>query len=200
MTIFYAALFVAGAFLALTTHPISFMRTGAKTLSVLLLALAAYALGGPWILVLALILSAVGDFALSREGEGVFLLGMGAFAAAHVVYIAMLWPASPVWWIAALVILLALSTEAWLAPNTGDLKWPVRGYVVVITVMAVLATGNASWLILIGALVFMLSDLILSIELFVLPEGHPARWYASKAVWITYFAAQSLLMFGFLAG
>ena len=203
-----AILFAAGVALAVfylprTNSCIRWARSIRKTLPVALFALAAFTEGAPWPLVAGLGFSAVGDFALSRPGQRAFLTGMLAFALAHLAYVvamigagaslnAGLWPAILV------MVLIGASTEFWLRPHTGALKWPVRGYVLIILVMAITALAlpairhGALW----GALLFVLSDLVLSIETFVLSQDDPRRKWAGKAVWITYIAAQIGLFWG----
>jgi len=49
-----------------------------------------------------------------------------------------------------------------------------------------------------GAMLFVISDLILSIEIFVLPDGHKMQQIAAWAVWACYIAAQVFLLWGLL--
>lgn len=166
---------------------------------------------------LGLALGALGDFALTRRGQTAFLLGMAAFAAGHLAYIAAFWlraqqiaDAGPAvaalsgWSLAALIGLggLLISTEFWLAPRTEGLRWPVRGYVVVIGLMAGAALllvphpDNAGALYLqIGAALFILSDLLLALRLFVFPAG-PAAFALSVALWPAYWLGQGLILLG----
>src|SRR5690606_29686032 len=101
----------------------------------------AVAARAPGLVAVGLALGALGDLFLSRPGTRAFLAGMAAFAAGHLAYAAeFLVPgAGPPLLPAAALLVLALSTEAWLAPRTGALRWPVRGYVAVITLMALAA-------------------------------------------------------------
>ncbi len=201
---------VAGAALALlygaffAGRPPTVAKSAVKTSSVLALALAGVAAGAPRLVVAGLALGAAGDFFLSRAGTRAFLAGMAAFAAGHLAYGAeflapgarppAVWPPA----IPALVLVaLGLSTEAWLAPRTGALRWPVRFYVAVITLMALAAlTLPASrWPALVGALLFLLSDLLLALELFVLPAGRLKR-LAGRALWAAYWSGQALILWG----
>jgi len=206
-----AALFGLGVAIAViylprTNRRESWPRSIRKTLPVALFAIAACVDGGPVLLIAALGLSAIGDFALSRQGERAFLAGMIAFALAHLAYIALM---VPLWGmlstgavIAAIaLIFLSLSSEFWLLPHTGNLKHPVRGYVWIIALMGIAALGlpEQRMLALTGATLFILSDFILSLETFVLPTSHPARWLAGKAVWISYIGAQMMLFLGLVS-
>lgn len=203
-----AVLFAIGVaasvmYLPRTSGRIGWVRSIRKTLPVALFALAALGEGASVLLFVALALSAVGDFALSRPGTRAFLAGMIAFASAHLVYIALMlalgfslqladWP------LIAVLTVFGLSTEWWLRPHTGVLKWPVRGYVGIILAMVLVALGlpDRMWLAFAGAMLFVVSDLILSIETFVLPQDHRARKLAGRAVWVTYICAQIGLFMG----
>ncbi len=205
-----ALLLVTAAGLALwqvlryAAAPPSWMKTWVKTGSVAALALAAPGLSAPWAITLGLALGAVGDFCLSRPGERAFLAGMGAFAAGHLAYLAAF-----VGFGATLpgagailgLLVLGASTELWLAPRTGALRWPVRGYVLIILAMALAALGlppegfAGQGLVLLGALSFVASDLILAVEMFVLPEGR-LRQIARRVLWVLYWGGQALILWG----
>lgn len=206
-----AGFFAAGVTLAVLYLPytggrVRWMRSLRKTLPVALFALAAMSQAAPVMLVVALGLSAVGDFALSRPSERAFLIGMLAFAAAHLAYIVVMISlgAVPDFWhwptlvAIAVMLIIGLSTERWLRPHTGALKWPVRGYVVIILTMAVVALGlpEARNVALLGALLFVVSDLVLSVETFVMQPADARRKWAGKLVWVTYIAAQMCLFWG----
>ena len=203
-----AALFALGVVAAVMYLPrtggrITWARSVRKTIPVTLFASAAYSQGAPVLLTVALGLSTVGDFALSRPGTKAFLAGMIAFAAAHLAYIALMIALganlqASQWPIIAMMVALGLSTEWWLRPHTGALKGPVRAYVGIILAMGLTALGlpDVRWVALCGALLFVASDLILSIETFVLPDDHKLRKLAGQAVWITYIAAQIGLFWG----
>lgn len=178
-------------------------KSGTKTASVALLAAAGVSAGAPVLVCLGLALGAVGDFFLTRPGERAFLAGMGAFAVGHLAYAAQFWggmgqgvPLLP----AALMVGLALSTELWLAPRTGALRWPVRGYVVVICAMALTALGlggGVSW-VKVGAGLFVLSDLMLALDLFVLPATFGSRALLQRLLWAAYWGGQALILLGSL--
>lgn len=199
--IFACGIALAVLYLPRTGHEKSVVRSVHKTLPVALFALVALLDFGPSLLVIALALGATGDWFLSRDGEKPFLLGMIAFALAHLAYIALMVPE----WVgisgarlglASGLVVLAASTELWLRPYTGALKWPVCAYVVVIAAMGVAALSLPESLCLatFGAGLFILSDFVLAIETFRL--GTDSRWRgrASVTVWITYITAQALLL------
>ncbi|QEW27663.1 lysoplasmalogenase [Roseovarius indicus] len=176
-------------------RPVTAWRSVVKTVPVALLALWAALAGGPVWLVAALALSAFGDFALSREGERAFLAGLCGFALAHVAYIALLAGlvegAPPVVPLVALLA-LAVSTELWLAPHTGEMRWPVRVYVGLITVMAgcALALPGAMWLAALGAGAFVLSDTVLAVQLFRRDVAARFDRALSAVLWALYYGAQ----------
>lgn len=179
--------------------PPSVTKSVLKTAATVGLALGAGALGAPGLVVLGLWLGAAGDLALSRPGQGAFLAGMGAFAAGHLAYAAAFLAAAtagPDWLPLAALAVLGASTEFWLSPRTGDLRAPVRAYVLVILAMAAaaLAWAGASPAARAGAGFFVLSDLLLAIDLFVLP-GRPGR-ALPRAVWASYWGGQALIALG----
>jgi uncharacterized membrane protein YhhN len=179
--------------------PPSAAKSAVKTGAVAALALAAVAARAPGLVAVGLALGALGDLFLSRPGTRAFLAGMAAFAAGHLAYAAeFLVPgAGPPLLPAAALLVLALSTEAWLAPRTGALRWPVRGYVAVITLMALaaLTLPAGRGLALAGALLFLLSDLLLALDLFVLAEG-PLKRIAARGLWAAYWTGQALILWG----
>lgn len=189
-----AALVLALIYLPLTGAGPSARRSALKTAPVAVLAVGALAFGPLW-LALGLGLSALGDWALSRDGDRAFLAGLISFAAAHLAYIALFSGAQVP--LGALVLLaLAISTEFWLIPHTGALRWPVRGYVGIICVMGAFALGLPQARL--GAGVFIVSDLILAVQLFRLRPGTALYKLAGRALWGLYIAAQALIFAGFV--
>lgn len=170
-----------------------------------------FALGGaPGLLVGGLALGAVGDFALSRPGARWFVAGMAAFAAGHLAYTAWMWgqgeglagPSADPGSVMALTALAALaaSTETWLAPHAGALRIPVRGYVLVISLMgaAAILLPPTGWQrpVQLGAALFILSDLILAVRLFRTRDPVWKR-RLGVLVWPLYFSGQAMiLLFG----
>ncbi len=169
------------------------------------------------LIALGLAFGALGDFALTRRSQTAFLLGMAAFAAGHLAYIAAFWLRAQTitdtapsttslsgLTLATLIALSAviLSTEVWLAPRTGRLRWPVRGYVVVIGLMGTAAlllvphpeNAGAAYL-QIGAALFILSDLLLALRLFVFRTENTAQ-KLSIALWPAYWCGQLLILIG----
>lgn len=193
-------------YLPMAAQPPGLLRSLAKTMSVALLTVAALQVGAPWLLAAALGLCALGDLFLSRDGEAAFLAGVGAFAAGHLAYAALFLtqpqsdPARLVQMPGAVIalglLLLGLSMARILAPRAGGLKSAVMAYIPIILGMGVaaLTLPLGTW-VFAAACAFMLSDIVLAAETFVLAQRHPLRRIAPYAVWPLYWGAQA----GFLA-
>ena len=78
------------------------------------------------------------------------------------------------------------------------MKYPILGYIPVLLGMGYaalgLANGGLTW-VLPAAIAFVLSDLALGIETFVLPPDHAALRFTPYLIWPLYWGAQV----GFLA-
>ena len=150
-------------------------------------AVAAGALEGRYghAILLALVLSWVGDaFLLSRRNHW-FLAGLVAFLSAHVAFgvAFVVRGVAPAWVLGSAVLLCgpALAVRWWLAPYvTTGMRRPVEAYVVVITLMVALAlgctaAGGTRW-IAVGAIMFYLSDLTVARDRFVRSEPLNRQW------------------------
>jgi uncharacterized membrane protein YhhN len=195
----------AAAYLPLSPAGPSWIRSGVKTAPMVLLAVFAAQAHLPAMVIVALALSALGDFALSRKGETAFQVGLASFLLAHLFYIAAFLQAGSATvqplLIAGLVLWLA-AAEVWLVPFAGAMRWPVRAYSLVISVMLYVALTCPPLLPFgaVGAALFMASDTILSLRLFRLdPTARTSVVIAEYAVWISYVAAQALILFAFLS-
>ena len=185
-----------------------------KTAATALLAVLALALlleNGFWLIALGLAFGALGDLMLALGGVRRFLAGVAAFGLGHLAYAGALgWRTLDLGFdglsgaeVAALGGLVALvaSTEVWLAPRTGELRQPVRAYVGLIGLMGVVAVllpaqDGQGWLRL-GAALFILSDLMLALQLFVV-KGQVWRLRLALALWPAYWAGQALILYGAL--
>lgn len=206
---FIAGLISALGHLVLAPRPVSALRSLVKTLPLALFALSAFAAAAHPFLIMALLLSAAGDLALSRSGRRMFLYGLACFALVHVLYALLFLSFSeqPVWAAFGLATLpavamlaLAVSTELWLQPHAGSLRWPVRVYIVLIGAMmlsALTLPGEmrlATW----GAAAFVASDAVLAVERFRLAQNSRWRIPAQVALWGLYIGAQALILRSFL--
>ncbi|MCB1361851.1 MAG: lysoplasmalogenase [Rhodobacter sp.] len=179
-----------------------------KTLSTALVALAGWQAGAPDWVIAGLALGALGDLALSRPGTPAFLAGMAAFALGHLAYawgFAQGWSqALPLTFWIALVAMAGLGTlvMGWIAPRAGPLAWPVRGYSLVIGAMALAASGmpdgTGIGMIQLGVVLFVTSDLILALGLFVARDA-AARTLAGQVLWPLYWGGQVLILLGVLS-
>ena len=90
-----------------------------------------------------------------------------------------------------------------LFSTAGELRFAVLGYVPVIAAMGVsslmILPILGAQMAVIGAMLFVVSDLVLSLEMFVLRDGGRAKKVAPFVVWPTYWVAIVLLLLGFLA-
>jgi len=151
-----------------------------------------------WVLLGALTLSWAGDLALSFEGRRAFIVGLVAFAGAHVVYAGAFivrGSTDPVILVISAVAMVVFGTVIlkWLAPHRPDeLRRPLVIYVVVISVMVVAAfatQGDALDVrIPLGAVSFAASDVLVARQQFVTKT----RWNRIVGLPL-YFAAQLLL-------
>jgi uncharacterized membrane protein YhhN len=96
------------------------------------------------------------------------------------------------------IICLALSTEYWLAPFTGGMKWPVRIYVILIAVMGVTALSLplGREFALIGVFAFIASDTLLAIQLFRLAKNSSWQTPTSICLWVLYVSGQLGIFIG----
>lgn len=163
-------------------------------------------MGGPWLLVAGLAASTLGDAFLAGRTDRWLIPGMAAFFAAHVFYVILFWSAGQVsgdalnYAARAALVLAGAGYIAWLSPSLGAMRWPVFAYGAVILVMgaAAIALPPGYGLVLIGALMFILSDALLANELFRRPSGEPARFWPSITLWHLYFFGQMLILTGVL--
>ncbi len=160
-----------------------------------------------------LFFSLAGDVALMFQhwDEFFFLIGLGAFLVAHLCYcIAFINNISEVgegegWMLSsgvAIGIALFAVLFSWklVEKLDGDLMIPVIAYVVVIAFMAMLAAfrwmrtfPRSFWMVMVGALFFMVSDSLLAANRFI----KPLDWSPAVII-LTYAIAQFLIAGGAL--
>ena len=197
MAIFTSAAIYGFGFL---NAEISHWRSFWKTVPVAIMALFVAFFGG-WLLTFALILSAIGDYFLSRE-EDKFTVGLVAFLLAHLLYIWIFWQmikAPSFGWGQEAMVAYALIYGAYLWPRAGKFRIPVLAYVFVITILVSTAfmLPSGYLLVIFGSLSFALSDSVLALEMFVITNPK-TKVALSKIVWVSYVAAQGLLVVGLL--
>lgn len=185
------------------------LRTAVKALAVALLAVLVFLENGPALLFGALVLSAGGDALLSREGDRMFLAGVVSFLAAHCFYIALFfWQGGGIevvlgetWRIAAAVLIagvaLLMLTLLWRCVKPA-LRPAIIAYEIVIAVMGLAALAMHDAGVVVGALLFIASDVTLALERFVVSAISPHRPWMRFAVWTLYYAAQLTIALSFL--
>lgn len=154
-----------------------------------------------WGVLIGLIFSLGGDIALMfQENPTYFRLGLVSFLVAQVVYA---WVfgllgrfSSTDLYAAAVLAALALGIFLLLQPNLGKMRVPVLVYIVVIswmvsraisTAASPLFTTSQSWLVILGAVLFYMSDVILALARFWKP------WPYHRISLAFYYAGQALI-------
>jgi len=158
------------------------------------------------LLAVALIFSWLGDVTLMFQANPTyFLLGIGFFLIAQLIYIIVLFKSNystPNFSLTKILpfIIYAVVLFQLLLPNAGEFKIPILVYGIIITVMAGMAslrknqTTNESYKLgLFGSILFVLSDSILAINKFYLDIP-----LAGVLIMSTYIVAQYLLTEGIL--
>lgn len=144
---------------------------------------------GRWHLA-AVILCCLGDGLGASTGITIVLLGM--FLLGHIAYLVALWPTrkrSLAWNPAAIGYgAVALIAGTLIAVNADALAVPVLVYSLLLAAVAAFAAIDTVGLL--GGLLFMVSDLVLGLGLFVLDIPDPLRTFV---VLIPYLGAQALL-------
>ena len=152
-------------------------------------------------LTIALLFSLAGDLFLLVGSQDFFIFGLGAFLLAHLTYITIFRKALKVNWlvIVPFVAFAALFCFGVLNSHLSpELEIPVYVYTLVILCMGFLAASrNASARsyesVLIGALLFIISDSFIAVNEFVNPV-----WLSSFWVMSTYGLGQYLIVKGLL--
>lgn len=148
---------------------------------------------------IALFFSWLGDTAPSlAEGDTAFLVMVGFFLVAQVVYIVAFWPhrgESVLWrrrWLLLPYAVAIAALVAACAPHAGGLLVPVLVYGLLLGTMAVLATGVGP-VVWTGGALFLASDGLIALNAFA-PWWHlPLQGFW---VMLTYVAAQLLIVLG----
>lgn len=138
-----------------------------------------------------LVFSFLGDvFLLFNWG---FLPGLGSFLTAHVLYVFCFKRMTKKQYYILLLplILFLISLIGFLYPYLGEMKIPVIFYAIVISVMFYFAATTQNRWLIIGAIFFVISDSILSINIF-----YESSIIREMLVMITYIAAQYFLVTG----
>jgi len=194
-------LFLAGALVALSHLANEWVAAPLpwgpvwKAAGIVLLGLYAFS-RGTWLVGVALLLCAAGDVFL--ELDGWFVAGMAAFGLGHVAYIGCF-----IGWMRALgynkrdlpvalfVVVISTALLVWFFPNMGSLMIPGILYQAIITGMVATAlVAVAPMTARLGAVVFMISDSLIALELYKGIDVIPG------SVWLTYALAQIMIAWG----
>jgi uncharacterized membrane protein YhhN len=191
--------------------PPTLARSAVKTLATALLAVLAFVENGPPLLFAALAMSAIGDAFLSREGDSAFLAGLAAFLAAHLIYIGLFSTTgggsdiitAEIWRAAIAVVMpacaIAMIGLLWRRVKPA-MRPPIVIYSMAIVVMGLAALTTHSVFVIAGGLLFIASDCLLAAERFLVSAISPHRASIRVAVWVLYYAAQTLITLGFILG
>lgn len=213
-TVFWAlvALSVASAALygfVYLDRPPSLVRAVVKTLFMAPLALAFMLAQAPLLLIVGIVASAFGDWFLALDKKWTLPAGIGAFLLAQLAYLALFLtyahaddPLTPRYLAMGAIAATVLVFLLWLWPKLGPLAFGVVPYSLAIGAMAI-ASFNLPWAnapVMAGAVSFVISDGVLSAELFKLAPEAKARRITGPVVWWTYVAAQLLITLGFWGG
>ncbi|MBC2772732.1 lysoplasmalogenase [Rhizobium sp. AQ_MP] len=200
--IFWLSVALGTSYLWILPRDKTVARAVWKTLPVVLLAAYALLVDAHPLLVAALLLGALGDWSLAFEGDRAFLGGVSAFLSAHVAYVALLLTlADPALALAepwrlfagALVALLTFGVLLRIWKPAGRLALPIGLYVLLFMVLVWLTLGLHNPFVFLGATLFIVSDIVLTIRKYWTGPEHPIDGAAAYFVWITYFAAQVIL-------
>lgn len=144
--------------------------------------------------VLGLCFSFLGDFFLLLKSG--FLFGLGSFLLAHIFYIYSFKKRSMKKvsvWVVLLLLFYLSSLLSVLFPYLKDFKIPVIIYGAIISTMLYFSIKTGEKLLIFGALIFVISDSALSVNLFMNQSQ-----FLDLLVMITYVLAQILLVKGIL--
>lgn len=196
---------------ALLTKPVSGPRTLIKAAAIACIAAVSALHEGPghWLLTTALVFAAAGDAFMAGNPKPWLPFGLAAFLVVHLLYVALfsrnglhlavLVAELP----RALVVLIAIvAAVVVLRVLWGQLR-RMREAVVIYGVVILMMTAMAMtlpWTLssaMIGAILFMTSDIVLAFRLF---RGGGPNITADLAVWWFYWAGQALIARAFLHG
>jgi uncharacterized membrane protein YhhN len=189
-------------------QPPNLRRTIIKTMAISLLAVVVYDQNGPWLLVAALVLGAVGDAFLAHDGDKAFMGGLAAFLIAHLFYVALFLhdgigltvAFAQIWQMVSIIAMAAftLFMAAQLWQPVARLRLPVMVYIAVIAAMGMTAMTLNRPVALTGAIMFIASDTLLAHEKFLMSENAPWRPLQKFAVWALYYLGQLLIAMAFI--
>ncbi|GLX86758.1 membrane protein [Thalassotalea loyana] len=171
-----------------------------KALPIFILALSCFTLldgKHKWLMSIALLFSFIGDIFLAIEFTMSFQYGLLSFLIAHIfysIYFIKLPNKTNKYKLISIIAICAFSVIAAsiIIPAANALMVPVAVYLIVITLMAVIAFYKSiNRKLLFGVICFLLSDTLLAINMFVSPIPLASLW-----VMLTYYSAQFFIFSG----
>ncbi|MEO1562730.1 MAG: lysoplasmalogenase family protein [Pseudomonadota bacterium] len=150
----------------------------------------------------AVLACALGDAFLSGNGWALLLAGILAFALGQLGYILAMAAGfgslefPPIWFRAVVISVTSLGVV--LLPRTIPIlvRALMMVYGCILVVMAWFAFQTGNTLLIAGALLFVLSDLLIALQMSEkLPKK--AQDFSGYGVWFTYWPAQALIVWGF---
>ncbi|CEK09315.1 lysoplasmalogenase [Legionella hackeliae] len=151
-------------------------------------------------LIIALILSLLGDIVLTLPGELAFKLGILSFLLAHSAYISLFLKDAQFRLNRTLyflpILLFILGSYWFMSPHLEQMLIPVTIYLCFLAIMVFTAFQVQQHPVLIigGACSFLFSDFIFALTQFVLGESH----YTNILIMFSYYLAQLLLVLGLI--
>ncbi|WP_070966485.1 lysoplasmalogenase [Vibrio sonorensis] len=154
-------------------------------------------------IVLALLVSSLGDILLMSPKDR-FLSGLSVFLLAHLIYTVTFWlqiDTNLSLWLPFLLGCIGVIVYLLLLPSLDEVKLPVAIYFVVILLMAWSAIefwrtshSQAAVFAVMGALIFIISDLVLAIDRF-----RSSSRFSKQVIMTTYYTAQALFTLSVVA-
>ena len=181
-----------------TSHQNSMVKITKPILMPLLMLMALQLKVNDKYLYIALLFSLLGDIFLMFGGNLYFMLGLGSFLLAHVFYI-LLFKNQFKFSLLSVTPFFAATLSYFMFIKKGidpNLLIPVSVYCLVITLMGIFAAGRKTNkysynLILIGSILFIISDSLIAFNKFYQPLPASSFWVMS-----TYGLAQFLIVLG----
>ncbi len=135
------------------------------------------------LIVVGLIFCLGGDVALMfMDSKKAFLIGLILFLLGHVIYAVtfLMYGGAPgeIIWIGLILLIFVALFYTYLYSGLGKMKVPVALYVLIISAMVTFATATlfsgivpktTAWLITLGSILFLISDVVLAINRFKVP-------------------------------
>lgn len=147
----------------------------------------------------SLLFCAAADVALELAEGKYFVIGLGLFLIAHIMFIVTfsrdIKPQKSQIPVIVMLIVYATMMAFILTPYLKEMTIPVYIYLTAITLMAIFAAmrGSKNDFTLYGAIAFVVSDSILAINKFMMPV-----LAADYLIMITYYLSLFLIVYGFL--